>query len=495
MKNNKFPVLLAKLSPEEVKAFSKYAKALYGNYDVALKLFEYFRGLHPNLEDDKKMSKEKVIQKVLGTDAENAEKRILNESSRLYKWLEEFLLLEKLRQKDSPRRDIMIAEILKERQLSHLFSLYHDRVNQAYEKEPPKDIWSIADRLYLQHLWYYYSDPQEGLHTKDQAVIRRMMEQTDAFYMAAKLQYGAELHSRMNMMQESYDPILFWDAIKDLVGFSQETASNSSGEEPPFTSPPSTPLHQALWLTATLMENKDKNAFHDLEAFFKKNYPLFSLETQYILHGSLINFISDRLKQNDYGWMDILFQLYDLGLDTQVLFEEGLISSMRFLNIVNLACYLEKIETARHFIDKWSPYLRPNLKETTVKVADALILFAQKKYSSVLELLQELKEGQKDHKDKYSDAFLEVRIRSLVIMAMTEEGEDVWDQCRNLKDFLKRNKTLSPKTIAGFNNFQKLLKRILMPDKDKDGLLADIESSKPIFNKSWLLKKLRERMK
>lgn len=481
MKNNKLTVLLATLSGEEIKAFGKHIKALYGNYDVAICLFEYFRKWHPNLADEKKLNKEKVIQKVLGSGTEFAEKRILNESSRLYKWLEEFLLLEKLRQKNNARRDIMMAEILKERQLSHPFYLHLDRIIQAYEQEQPKDLWSIFDRLYLQHLRYYYSDPQESLHTKDQAVIQSLMKQTDAFYLATKLQYGAELFSRMNVVQESYEPILFWDDIRQMVHRPTENAPQPEQLSAAVFPHCSTPLHQALLLTATLMEKKDLASFKALEHFFKINYPLFSPETQYILHGSLINFASGQLKGNDYQWADLLFDLYEFEMNAKILFENGLVSSMRFLNIVNLACHLGKLVWAERFTNKWKLSLRPNLSENTLQIAHSLILFHHGKYQEVLDILRN---------KKSIEPFLELRIRSLYIMASVEVGEEVTESCRNLRDYLTRNKTLSQSTIDGFGNFQRLLRKSLRPDTDKEALGEEINACKSIFNKSWLLKKL-----
>ncbi|MCB0616466.1 MAG: hypothetical protein KDC75_24270 [Phaeodactylibacter sp.] len=467
MQNNKLIQVLRALKKEEVRAFGKYIEALYGNYEVALGLFDYLKANHPALQGPK-LDKDTVARKLLPPSAENPAKRILNESSRLYKWLEEFLLLEKLREKDNPAREILMAEIFSERQLSHLFYLKVAGFVSACEQKAPADIRDIADALYMQHLWYYYSDPDEGLHTRGQATLRGLMETADSLFLAAKLQYGAELLNRGNLLKEDNLPRLWREAKKEI-----EQAPHGHGL-----------LQQAFYLAAQLLEEKGLPQYQQLKAFFSDNHHLFSLEVQQILQGYLINHAARRIKQSEYNWIEEALSLYEFGMSTQILFENGLISSIRFINIVNLACHQGKLDWAEAFVEKWSPYLRPGLRPNTQAVAEALILFERGRFGAV---------RQKVSQCHNQDPLLEARLRALMVMAMVEEKEEegfILDYCRNYRDYLRRNKVMGENTAEGFSNFVSALMKYIRNSVGPEKLAEEVHAYPYIFCKTWLLHKI-----
>ncbi|MCB9276607.1 MAG: hypothetical protein H6564_21425 [Lewinellaceae bacterium] len=467
MQQNKLIKLLAALDKEEVRAFDKYIRALYGKYDLAMALFRYLKAKHPAL-DGPALRKETVLRKVLPGVADNNEKRLLNESSRLYKWLEEFLMLEKLRERDNPTRERLMVEVFKERQLSHLFYLKVQAAVNAFEQKPTADIWAIADALYMQHLWYYYTDPNEGLHTQGRNILQGLMETADSLFMAAKLQYGAELVNRGNLLQETDTPRL-WQEVMHEIGQRPENHSL---------------LLQAFFLAVQLLEKKGLPQYQALDAFFSEHHHAFSPEARQILHGYLINHAARRIKENDYAWADALFKLYEFEMSNQISFEQGLVSSIRFLNIVNLACHLKKLDWAEAFVEKWHGHLRPSPDDETYKVATALILFERKAFGSVRKLLSSLRS---------LDPFLESRMRTLLIMAMVEEGEDadaVLQHCSNFKEYLGRNKVMGRDTAGGFKNFVLALMAYMRDSVEPEKLAEEVRAQQPIYCKTWLLQKI-----
>lgn len=467
MRNNKLVQVLAAMDSREVRAFGKYLKALYGRYDAAMALFDHLRANHPAL-DGPKLDKGAIARKVLPDGGENPEKRVLNEASRLYKWLEEFLILEKLREKDNPAREKMMAEILRERRLSHLFYLKVEAFLERYGNSSPADSWAIIDALYMQHLLYYYSDPKDHQDQAGRRTIMEAMEKAESFFWASVLQYGSEMINRQNILRERHAPRFLEAALKE-AGRNQEKYGA---------------LHQAFFLAAGLLKKKGEAEYQALKRFFTARHEDFRPEVQQVLQGYLINYAAGRIREGKAGFMEEVFGLYDFGMASGIFFEKGLISSVRFINIIHLACALKKPGWAEAFVEKWHTSLQADVQEETTAVARALVFFERGRFGQVLQLLSGL---------KHKDPLLEIRVRSLIIMAMEEEGYGqslILDQIRNFEAYLRRNKVLGKKVAAGVYNFLQALKKYIRGNVDAGALAAEIRSSPEIFFRAWLLRKL-----
>lgn len=468
MHGNKLVQALATMDKKEVRAFSKYIQALHGKHKAAMALFRYLKTAHPEL-DSPELEKSNVMRKVLPQGAKNPEKRILNESSRLYKWLEEFLLLEKLREKDSPAREKLMAEIFRERKLSHLFYLKVEGFLSKYDPKAPPCHWAILDALYMQHLLYYYSDPNQSLHDKGAQDLQGLMEKAGAFFLASQLQYGCEMANRQNVLRETYS----FDYRK-LVRNAEEQGMTAASL-----------LHQAFFLASRLLADKRIVDYHTLKGFFTAHYDTFHPEAQQILQGYLVNFAATQIRQKKHDFIEEVFNLYDFEMTNQIFFEQGLISSLRFINIISVACALRKLDRAAAFVDKWHPFLRADVREETLAVARAMICFENTQFSRARELLVSL---------KHQDPQMEIRIRSYLLMSMAEQQEEadfILGQCRNFEDYLRRNKVLGDKTSLAVHNFLQCLKKYITNSVSPQTLEEEISACPEIFFRNWLLRKAR----
>lgn len=131
MKNLKFFVLLHTLDKKEIASFDKYLKQSHGGEHVALRIFKYVRRVslsNPNLL---RLGLENIHTGVFGPIPDNASERkkslknILNTLSDLYKWLKEFLLVNKLAQ-DSWEQQMTWLSVLRDRGLKE----EHDKLTR-----------------------------------------------------------------------------------------------------------------------------------------------------------------------------------------------------------------------------------------------------------------------------------------------------------------------------------------------------------------------------
>lgn len=123
-KSLKFFSLMACLKEDEVVGFGKYLRMIDPNEGNALLVFNYYKRFYPGKENPDKMAMPYAFRKIY--DAEMGpglkdSKKLWNAFSKLYLWLKEFLILEKLR-KDRYISDVLWLKILSEKDLSAEYS-------------------------------------------------------------------------------------------------------------------------------------------------------------------------------------------------------------------------------------------------------------------------------------------------------------------------------------------------------------------------------------
>ncbi|HAD34789.1 MAG TPA: hypothetical protein DCF44_09905, partial [Chitinophagaceae bacterium] len=101
MKTNlKFLSLMATLTEEEVSGFWKYLQLHYPNEGNALKVFRYYKRFFPHRQNPVKMALPFAYRKIYTSETTPGiaeQKKIWNAFSKLYLWLKEYLVLEKMR--------------------------------------------------------------------------------------------------------------------------------------------------------------------------------------------------------------------------------------------------------------------------------------------------------------------------------------------------------------------------------------------------------------
>ncbi len=470
MRNNKLIQFMGSLSKKELQGFIKYVQARYGKYKVAIGLLDQLKSRHPDFSG-KGVEAEVLIRKLSIADNHRPEKRLLNEASRLYKWLEDYLLLEKLKAEGKSERERLLTEIFRERNLSHLLKLKTDQLLSGQEAAMPLQKWSFLDRLYFLDHKYYYSDQGDDLHQKGETVLHELMQQLDAFYLICKLQYGCEMLNRQNVLREQYD-IPYWSFAARL-SFEQAAALS--------------PLHAAFYLAARLLDKQEKSDYDHLKKYLFQQADSFHPEVQLILQTYLLNYAAVKFRANEEIPLQELFELNRFGVDRKLFLEDGMIASLKFINIVAVACSMGKFAWAESFIRDWKGYLKSEVREAAVAVSEVLILFEQKAYRAMLDRLTGLKSPEPS---------LDVRIRALYLIALTEaqmDAEMILSHCRNFESYLHRNRVLGEGAKDAVFNFLKVLKAFVRAYTSTSSLMEQVNLSQNIYYRSWLIQKIEER--
>ncbi len=470
MSKEKLFVLLRSLSKSELKAFKAFSNNRFENAKTTLKVFSHVYKFRP-LFKNKKLSKGYIEEKVLELPSSTSGKRISNEFSDLTVCLEEFLMLNKLNDpNNSYFKDRLLIEIYKERQLDNLLQKKVGLTIRKLDKMP-FDIWDYEKRMGLNHILYYYHSASEKI-TKDIGLIQKTSHNLDRFYVLSKLKYACELENRSNVLTET-------------VAETKETAPEQLSKE-------MDPLYRLYSTMHQLNREGTAKDFIVLKKILTCQSETLHYEDRFILWNYLSNFVANYMKTGHLRWYQEAFELHQMGVQARMIISGNHLIDSIFMNIVNVACELGKIDTAEEFVRSHGKFLKEETKISALFIARATIAFSKDKFDEALLLLTRV---------AFKDESYSLRTKLLQAKCYYElKDKSKHDYIGPLQShidsfqvFLHRNKNMNPNTIKSLQNFLRILKLLLNKSLGwtPNQLLSKLQAMELVVFRSWLEKKIR----
>lgn len=460
MLKSSFFQLLLTLSDKEIKAFYQFSTGAFFTQKVQLRLLDYILAGWSQkriVELTEAAAYQATFQHALQTEKQR--KKLFNTLSDLNGWLLDYLVWNEIK-KEPTLKAFLQAKVYQKRGLKDKFY----KVIEKAKKDCNKvffDFWKPLKLMLLGH-FYYFNDNTEKKNLAATG-MSEMMSYLDDFYFLCKLRYGSELINRENLLAE-VNPILF---IKEV----QQAVKQPKSLEMEH-------LQLYYWLTRLLEERTDE-AFQKVKNYFISIPFLDKLEEQDTLY-YLINHATYSVRKGKNEYILISFLLFKIGLEKQLLYNDGAFSRNAFKSIVNIACDLREFDWAEQFIEDYSDNLIAHNAEIDVNVANARVLIGQKDFGPALTLLAQL------HSNIF---YVERQIRSLQIICLYElkENEElIRTKCTNLMVYLKRSNIANQDTVLSSINFVKVVKK-LQRKESKAAILKFLEKEKLLSYRSWVV--------
>ena len=203
-----------------------------------------------------------------------------------------------------------------------------------------------------------------------------------------------------------------------------------------------------------------------------------------------INYCIRQLNTGEARYVREAFDLYRIGLDSRALLENGYLSRFAFKNIVSLGLKLEEFAWVEHFIEQFEPFLEEKYREAHHDYNLAKVHFAQKNYRQAMPLLARVGE---------SDLLLNLDSRVMLLKMYYESEEfDALDALlASFKILLLRKKKVigyhSNHYLNTLRYIQKLVRLNLNDKKVAAAFRLEIEASKSVIEKEWLLEQVQSR--
>jgi hypothetical protein len=456
--------LLASLDAVELAAFDKHLKTAHPNDRIALRAFAHFKQFHPRFEQKAQLDLDHVVRKlqqqgVVG--AQFSRKQLSNTCSELYGWLKDFLLLKKLKDK-SLESDYLWLSVLRERGMKAAHGRAEAALFRRVWEAPKQDVWAYCWNMAAHFANCFNSD---SLKVKDAnaavealAACRLALEQ---FCGVCSRKVNSELLNRLS---------------QEPTAAARQVAA-----------PQDEPLAELYGMAEALLSGGGLAAYEALEAALGRYSKELGKTELYVLWTYLKNYNSHRLQMGDKAVWERLDRLDKFALQHGLFHnEKDKMSHIQFLNMITVAANRGNYQRAGSLMADYMAEIEEGMRYEVTILADAIVLFGQKRYAEVLQQLKKFD----DH--RFREPNFAIRFRLLKLISMYESGLDtdgLWNDAVSFEGFLRRSESPwknAAKASLAFVRFYKQL--ILRRPKTKE-LKAYMKSAKPLFFGAWLLEK------
>ncbi len=453
-----------------MKDFKSYLKGFYPGQKVLLTTFDYLHKYHPEFRLVKKLEAGYAYQKIFGQPLISKSQRsnLFNTLGEIKKYLEDYLLWKET-QKAGYKREKMLMDIYRERNIQPFYQKYFTQVRNRLEEDNNQDMWNEFRKLELAHQKYFYKN--RSLVETRISDLKEMTLLLNGFWVNATLKYACEQSYLSEINLETLDFLLL------------EEAKNLGGNSP-FRN---NIFNQIYLLMLKLSEFEEaREEYTKVKTLIFKYYHLADHGDQNMFYGFLINYVSRQLKRGRLNYQREVFEIYKFGLESKLMLDDGGISSISFNNVIKVSCDLGELEFASMVIDKYGSYLPGNLKEDTINIARAMVQISSGKFEEALRFLSI---------GEFYSFDLGVRIRGLQLQCLyeLEDFEALFYHLNAFEIWVKRNeKKLAASNVEACRNLIKFSKSLTRPNEDMLELRKKLDSVSFIFLKGWLIKKIEE---
>ena len=464
MKKNNFLAVFDKLSKDEIRKFEIHLNANYQNSKIPLQIFHYYlkfstkKKTYPELKI--------VYEKLFGPPPKNKRPlaKLQNGLSDLNLILKDFLIQMKILETDF-EQEFLWLKILEQKELFHERDLHLKKIVQQQKEN--NNIWKSLHLLQLNQFEFFKNDfnknnleisqLQDGLHLMDD------------FFISMQLKYAVESINRKNILNVPLPKMPFLKTILNQLKKNKNAFL----------------LQNQLYYNIYLfLKNENFKHFTQLKDFVFTHQ--FSLHREERLSALIymINYLAALLRTGKLKWANETFELYQWGLShDNIMVQNGIIESLHFRNIVNVAARLKKFSWSKKFVETYHKFLEPSSKEEIIAIAYAMIYFTEEDFQKVLENFDQV---------KFEEPIFEIQARIYMLACYYEIGrtDNLIMQCETFARFVKRSKKVNDSNKIAATNFTRILKQLQRKKLFKKEIKENIENENALFFKSWLLEKL-----
>jgi hypothetical protein len=484
--------LLQSFQPEEFKAFADYLGKAIPKTNQEFILFKYLKKHYPDFkEEDLKM--EKVLKHFRKENNGGNRKWLSNLMHKLSKFITDFLIEQEV--KNSPReQDFLLGQAYRrlgqQDLLVKLIGDYQESEKQGNKEadahQKNLDIWSDWHLLRLRLLIYFSSGTQKT--ALGEVNLKKSYSHLEYGYLVVKLKLILEMDTLERINGTKPLATITIDELNQLfekIKDSDESDKSNKSDKSDISFPL---IRLYLYAYKMRIDPNDATFFELKNLVFQLGQQLDHSEYSNLIN-ALINYASFAIKARKTEFYAEAADLFEKGLNTKGLIQDGQVNPEILLGCVNSFCEIGKIEEAKKHFELWKFALPSSMKKETIRAIEARLFFYQKRYDQVIELF---------HSDKkISNYLLDLGMRATLIQSLYEQGskDRILNECENLRQMLSRkNEHLSTQSFEGYSNFHRMvLALVKASEKDNsNGLTEKLNEYSNLILNNWLAKKVEE---
>jgi hypothetical protein len=467
VRNSKIIDLLSSFSPTEVKHFKSFLESPYFNKKSGLlPFYDYIIAHYPDFESEQ-LEKENVFEALFKEEVFE-DKKIRYMMSDLAKLVERFLTIQ-FYEKDKERVNLDLLTCYLERDQDKHYLILKSKVE--------KDLTEVLEEESEIHLKRMRFADLEELHFEQQRKrrfdenIQIASNELDRYYFIKKLKYSCGMQDRQQFLSAAYQDNL----TDEFLSFVEENAFLGSSV-----------IKSYYAILLALKKDLDDKYFYQLKNILKDEADHIPNKELKEIYFYAINFCARKIRLGQDKFLSEALELYQKGIEQQILVQKGVLSPWTFTNVVKLALRLKQYDWIEQFIRRNGKKLPENFRQNAMNYNLAELFYYRKSFSEALDHLNRV---------KFSDLnyYLGSRVMLIKIYFEQEEEQALLSQLAAFTMFLKRNKEISIHLKRTYLNFCNLLFSILKRNPKKLPQLEEkIERTSPLTDKVWLLQQLKK---
>lgn len=468
MKKTKVIQLLQSCKSDELPAIERFLESPYYNEDEdVIRLFSTLRTFYPDF-DAPGLTKKQIFRSVFpGTPYADKQSRYL--LSRLNKLLEHYLAIRKIEQQPY-RLPLALLESLSERGLKKAYR----QINRRLEERSRSAEGKHSDFFLTQLRWSEIKEHhflRQRLRRFD-TNLQDLSEDLDKYYFLHRLKIACAMLDRQTIFQDTY-----------RLGVSPDWIRHLEAED--FFEEAIIRIYYSIF--QALRNEREEEHFRDLKRFLSQSLSLArpDLKDIYLF---AVNYCARKIRQGGEAYVTEALQLYQRGIEQEILIDEKGLSPWAFTNVVKLALRLQHYEWIESFIQRYAPRLPETFRENALHYNLAELYYYTHRFDQAREHLTKV---------AYSDLnyYLGARVLLAKIYYETGEEEALLSLISSFTIFLKRNRQLSGDLKNTYLNFCQILFQIVRRSPRRMKQLQDkIDHSQLLTDRAWLQRIYEEAM-
>lgn len=290
-------------------------------------------------------------------------------------------------------------------------------------------------------------------------------------FMMFEMQSNAENQSRIWLMDE-------------VITYIEDNLSWISREHPI--------IYMKYLILMTIIKPESQIYFKNLKKFVIKNIQKLNDEILGYVFGALTNYCIIRCNGGDIGFKHEKFKVYKIMEDNDLFSKEKYINFIDFLNAIFSAIEVNRLTWAEKFFEKYKGRLLPELKESTVSLAQTQILYFKKQYEKALEVLNGV---------TYDNYYFYLSSKKLFAMIYydMEKSEPILYIVDSARHYLKRNTKVSIINREFYLKFFNYIHKLVNLDYNQKGKIENLKyellKERNVSSKEWLLTRIEQLQK
>jgi hypothetical protein len=470
MQQSKLILLLKSLSKKELKEFQAFTASEFFNKNETLNLLLKNISEYQGHFDSPKLERETFFKKHYPTEVFEDQKFRYIQSD-LTKLLEEFLAYNQYSKNEFGQKYFLL-ESLHQRNQDKYFLQELDSIQAINDKSPFRDAEYYFNQHKISELSYQFTS--EKRNRAFDTSLQEVIDNLEITYLAKGFRYYCEMINRRNILSVEYNLSFFDEMVKYL-----ENAS--------FDFVPVIRIYRFIHKALTDPENKPN--YYQLLSSLREHSKLFSQTEQRGMYVFAQNYCIKRINQGDSNALKDIFELYQLMVDNELIFEGNYVSQPDFKNIVTTGLRLGEVEWVNGFIEEFREKLNPEFSENAYTYSMAWIHFTKKEFDKALRMLLRV---------EFNDVYYHLDSKSLLMKVYYEMNE--FDAFLSLVDafriYLRRNKFISEFQKETYSNFIQVINKLMKLKMRNQPITLtihkDICATKPAADLHWLISKSEE---